>query len=112
MNRTLLVITLSVVVVGSALLGQQYGEQEGQKSKALIELVWPSFDSFTEADRAVLAGFSMTCNLQNRAKNAYEVISCLREASSDPNAVRPNGMDQSQASARLESMISNAESSL
>jgi hypothetical protein len=89
--------------------GQNSGRKSGEQTKARLELVWPSLMTLPETDRALLAGLSMTCQMEHRPIEAAEVIVCLREAASNPDAVRPKGMGQVEAAARLETLITQAQ---
>lgn len=89
-------------------IGKQSGHRTGEQAKTRLELVWPSLMTLPTTDRALLAGFSMTCRMESRAKEADDVIGCLREAAGNPDAIRPKEMGQAEAAARLETLITQA----
>lgn len=114
-NRTPLIIVVVLLVVClfalAVVVGHKQGEQSGERTKVRLELVWPSFMNLPSTDRALLAGFSMTCELDRLDKRATDavVIDCLRAAAANPDAVRPKGMGQQEAAERLETLITQAQ---
>ena len=113
-RKTLFVIaTIAVVIFAGILIkaGRDSGAVSGQKARDGIELVWPSLMALPETDRALLAGFAMTCDLADKPQSVTSVIACLRDAAANPDALKPKGMGQADAAARLEVLIDDATSS-
>ena len=105
-------ILFGAVVVGIVLVGffamksaRHLGSEEGERSVERLSLVWPSFRAMPVDDRALLAGLSMTCRVQDRPAVKSAVIACLQEAAADPRATLPKGFDRSRAQARLQELL-------
>ncbi|WP_157056051.1 hypothetical protein [Candidatus Burkholderia verschuerenii] len=86
-------------------VGHNAGEADAELAKKRLELVWPSFMSMPDSDRALVVGLAMTCNLARRPADAGQVVACLRSAASDPNATLPNGTDRNAVPARLDALL-------
>ncbi|HEJ1326112.1 TPA: hypothetical protein SLV10_007060, partial [Pseudomonas aeruginosa] len=103
MNRFILTAAVLALVSAAAWqLGYQSGDADGSKTKARLELLWPKFDNLPESDRAVLAAYSLACKLHAQPSETTSVIACLRGSASHSDAILPLGMNNEQASARLE----------
>jgi len=105
-------ILFGAVVVGIVLIGvlsmkyaRDLGNQDGERSIERLSLVWPSFRAMPVDDRALLAGLSMTCSVQDRPAVKSAVVACLQEAAADPRATLPKGFDRSRAQARLVELL-------
>lgn len=105
------VVMITVFAVVIIFVGKRSGAATGAQVKDRVELVWPSLMSMPDSDRALLAGFAMTCRLEQKPQSVASVIACLRDAAADPDAIKPKGMDQADAAARLEVLIHDATSS-
>lgn len=103
------IVVLCIFAALSYWTGQNSGRKSGEQTKTRLELVWPSLMTLPETDRALLAGLSMTCQMEQRPKQAAEVIGCLRMAAGDPDAIRPKEMGQAEAASRLETLITQAQ---
>ena len=106
------VIFFGALGVGIVLVGflamksaRHLGNEEGERSVERLSLVWPSFRAMPVDDRALLAGLSMTCRVQDRPAVKSAVIACLQEAAADPRATLPKGFDRSRAQTRLEELL-------
>lgn len=112
-NRTPLILAVVLVAVCvfalAVVVGKKQGAQSGEQTKLRLELVWPSLMTLPDTDRALLAGFSMTCDLDRKRPTDAVVIDCLRAAAANPDALRPKGMGQQEAAERLETLITQAQ---
>lgn len=104
-RNVVIAVVVALLFVLAIEFGHRQGSQTGEQTKARLELVWPAFMALPETDRAVLAGFSMTCHLERQPETAADVIACLRSAAADPDAIKPKGMGWAEAAARLEVLI-------
>lgn len=112
MSRRTLYILMPLIILGLAgtyLFSQNTGQKSGELIKSRLEQVWPSFMTWPGIDRALVGGFAVSCHLDEKPDQAPAVIACLREAAAKPDAIRPQGMDQPQASARLETLIGQGQ---
>ncbi|WP_213877149.1 hypothetical protein [Pseudomonas sp. dw_358] len=112
MNRSTLNILIPLIIaglVGTYFYSQSHGQKSGELIKARLELVWPTFTTLPGVDRALMGGFAVSCHLDDKPAEAPAVIACLREAATKSDAIRPQGMEQAQASARLETLIDQAQ---
>ena len=112
MSRRTIQILVPLVVLGLAgtyFISQNSGQKSGEQTRARLELVWPSLTAMPGIDRALVGGFAVTCHLDEQPAEAAGVVACLRQAAAKPDAIRPKDMDQAQASARLETLISQAQ---
>jgi hypothetical protein len=113
MSRSVRVVSIVVGVlllfVLAIVIGKKQGAETGAETLARLELVWPSFMRLSSTDRALLAGFSMTCHLEREPQQPAEVLACLRSAAADPDAIKPKGMGWAEAAARLEVLIDTAQ---
>lgn len=111
MNRNTLQILIALVIaglVGTYFYSQNSGQQSGERIKARLALVWPTFSSLPGIDRALLGGLAVTCHLDEKPAEAAAVTACLREAAAKPDAMRPQTMTQAEATARLEALVDQA----
>lgn len=102
--RGILAVAVILCVVGT-LLGHWAGKGAGERAKARLQLVIPSFDRLPNDDRALLVGLAMTCRLEDRPAQAREVVACLREAATDPHAFLPKSVDKAAVPGRLEQLL-------
>lgn len=86
-------------------IGRNAGEADAELAKQRLELVWPSFMSMPDSDRALVVGLAMTCKLSSRPADAGQVVACLKSAADDPNAFLPKGTDRSAVPARLDALL-------
>lgn len=107
MKKNTLYLLAGTVVIGSALLVASYklGQQSGSEALSRIQLVWPAFDSMNAQDKAIISGYSITCELEDVALEKPAVLACLQAASVDPAPLLPKGLNADQARARLEQLI-------
>jgi hypothetical protein len=100
-------VAISIVLAGFLAMksARHLGNEEGERSVERLSLVWPSFRSMPVDDRALLAGLSLTCRVQDRPAVKSAVIACLQEAAADPRATLPKGFDRSRGQARLEELL-------
>lgn len=111
MSRRTLQILIPLIILGLAgtyLFSQNSGQKSGERIKARLELLWPSFTTLPGLDRALLGSFAVSCHLDDKPAQAPAVSACLREAAAKSESIRPQGMDQAQAAARLETLMSQA----
>ncbi len=94
-----------LLTVAGVFLGHQAGSSAGERAKARLLLVLPSFDSLPDDDRALLVGLAMTCKLEDRPAQVGEVVTCLRQAATDPHVFLPKGVDKATAPRRLEQLL-------
>jgi hypothetical protein len=113
-RRPLILASVLIVLAVSGFAAVRYayhiGNQEGERSIARLSLVWPSIMAMSQEDRAMLAGLSLSCRLQDRPAVKSAIITCLEDAAADPNAVLPKGFDQRSAQARLRVLLSQQPS--
>jgi len=100
-------IAVAVVFVVSVNSSYQAGDRAGRAQLERLQLVWPGFLDLPEADRAVIAGFALSCHLEGRAAVPGEVASCLREAAADPAALKPKDMTQDAAASALARLLAS-----
>tara|TARA_R110001592_G_scaffold149181_2_gene374629 strand:- start:396 stop:728 length:333 start_codon:yes stop_codon:yes gene_type:complete len=107
MKRSTLYWIVGISVVGAATIigSRMLGEQAGSKSLARLELVWPSFDSMAKQDKGILAGYALTCQLDQVELEKAAVIECLSAAANEPEPLLPKGITASQAKAKYEQLI-------
>ncbi|KIZ48456.1 hypothetical protein UM91_22015 [Pseudomonas oryzihabitans] len=101
-------IGLAIVYISNVIMGR-VGEQEGQKVKERLTLVWPQFMAMPEMDRALLAGLAFTCRLADRPAEASQVVPCLRQGLDAEKPDLPIGLDKIQARGELDRIINNGE---
>ncbi|MDN7664070.1 hypothetical protein [Burkholderia cenocepacia] len=100
-----MVIGAIAVGVVATKIGSNAGKADAELAKQRLELVWPSFMSMPDGDRALVVGLAMTCNLSRRPADAGQVVACLKSAASDPNATLPKGTDRRAVPARLDALL-------
>ena len=109
MNRKILylvaAIAIAVVFAVSLNASRNLGDLHGQQHLERLRLVWPTFSDLSEMDRAVIAGFALSCRLEQRPAVKGEVIACLRSAASDQDSIKPKDMSHAEAVARLDQLI-------
>ncbi len=102
--RGLLALAVFLTVAGT-FLGREAGRSAGEQAKARLQLALPTFDSLPDDDRALLVGLAMTCKLEDRPAQVGEVVTCLREAATDPHVILPKGVDKAADPGRLEQLL-------
>lgn len=110
-KHTLLLLAIAVAagfIVGT--VGRSTGEKTAREDISRLRLIWPRVMEFKDPDRAFVAGLAMTCRLHTKEMDKNEAIACLRSASTDSALVLPKGEDQANAPARLERLLSIANS--
>lgn len=98
-------IAIAVVFVVSLNASRKAGDLHGQQTMERLKLVWPAFSDLPETDRAVLAGFAMSCHLERRPAVAREVVACLRSAADDQDSITPKSMSHAEAVVRLDQLL-------
>ena len=96
----ILVAGASALVIGNAT-----GNDAAQASITRLQILWPSIMTFSEQDRAFLAGLAMTCRLHDQPVERLEVVRCLQAAAIDPKAMLPKGESQSDAPDKLARLL-------
>jgi len=76
-----------------------------ESDRTKLMLLWPELDSMPTRDVAFIIGLAMTCRLSDRAQLSSEVVSCLRDAADDPNALLPKWVHHNEAPAKLEALL-------
>lgn len=89
----------------SSIYAYKSGQDAGSAGKERISLVWPNIMEMQERDRAFIVGLGITCNVHLREKVRVDVVSCLREAATDPNVILPTGIDKIHAPLILEDLL-------
>jgi hypothetical protein len=84
---------------------RQQGAKDGALAMERLVLVVPGYERLSQDDRAMLVGLARTCRLHERPANAAAVVRCLREASQDPHAMLPAGVERATVPARLEQLL-------
>lgn len=107
MKRNTIYLLVGVAVFSAVtLIGfNKLGEQAGAKSQARLALVWPSFDSMAQQDKAILAGYALTCELNQTELAKKAVLECLNSAANEPNVLLPKGVSVGQARAKFEQLL-------
>lgn len=111
MNRRKLITFAAILGVGALLivvLGNVAGRFMAEAHIERLEVVWPSFMTMPERDRAFLIGLSMTCQLQRVPIQREAVLACLDAATRDPEVILPVGEDKGAASGRLRLLLEAA----
>lgn len=119
MNKTRLSNRLiGAVIVGiiaaialAMLLGRNAGENKAASHAARLKLLWPNLMQMPKDDRAILVGFALTCNLEQRPLRNSEVKACLREGARQNEPRLPKGLTQGAAVSRLEALLATAKGS-
>ncbi|MFP3709741.1 hypothetical protein SB783_37640 [Paraburkholderia sp. SIMBA_009] len=99
------IVAVAVTYGVATSVGRKTGEADAELAKQRLELVWPSFMSMPDNDRALVVGLAMTCRLSTRPADAGQVVECLKSAADDPNATLPKGTDRSAIPARLDALL-------
>ncbi|AMR77951.1 hypothetical protein [Cupriavidus nantongensis] len=99
-------LVLAVALIGQ-FLGTMAGNADGERAKVRLEIVWPSLMSMPQEDRALLVGLAMSCRLERRQAEADEVVDCLRQAASSPDAMLPRGTDRASVPAQLNRLLAH-----
>lgn len=94
-------ILFAISLIGANIAGRQAARADIER----LEKVWPFLDRLSEADRAFLAGLAMTCKLHRHGETQSEVVTCLRTAADDRNAILPNTVSQTDAHDTLERIL-------
>jgi len=112
-KRTLVLVSVVVLAAGglaAVSLTRQLGNKDGERAIERLSLVWPSIMTMPQEDRALLAGLSLSCRLQDRPAVKSSVVACLEDAASDPHSALPKGLDQRSAQARLRVLLNQQPS--
>ena len=107
MKRRNIYFLVGAVTAGTALIvaSNKFGEQAGARVKERLELIWPTFDSMSNQDKGLLAGYALTCQLALVELEKSAVLECLNAAANEKDPLLPKGLSPSQARAKLEQLI-------
>ncbi|TXT28204.1 MAG: hypothetical protein FD131_3337 [Rhodocyclaceae bacterium] len=109
LKRPTILLAVALLFVFSLIGANIAGRHAARADIERLEKVWPFLDRLNEADRAFLAGLAMTCKLHRQGETQSEILTCLRTAAADPNAILPNTVSQTDAHVKLERMLNYAQ---
>lgn len=108
LKRPTFLLIAGAVFAVSLIAANVAGRQAASSDIERLETVWPFLNRLNDSDRAFLAGLAITCKLHRHASTRNEVVSCLRLAAANPDALLPNTVSHTDAQNKLERMLDYA----